>query len=358
LFPAEIFQSAGPFSMKDKGISRDVGGRKRSSGDAPNLGQISRMAGAAEPALSSANGGVRRRRRSSEEGGGGGGGGKKSSQVSKSVTLVWTATFGVLGLILIGLVFVFWLKPLLDRREKMAASVTRPAKMMPVDTVLESPSLGEKEATLLAKRAMNARSADEVAKSIISGGVPAAEIVTFLKNLKQSDGDVARYDWISRLDTTRTDVEGVLVTFKKGDVERNRLILLSPDGGKEWKMDYAAFARLATPPWGDLTSGKAKSSVVRVYLADDQYFNGPFTEAEGYKCYGLASPDVPDLLFGYCKAGTQQNLAIVRTLENGRKLMRMTLEIEKIDGAEPRQYLIKRVLAQDWALGKTPLDEE
>jgi hypothetical protein len=340
--------------MKDKGISRDVGGRRRSSGDAPNLGQVSRMSGAPDPA---ATGGVRRRRRSSEDGRGGGGG-KKPSQTSKSVTLVWTMTFGVLGLILIGLVFVFWLKPLLDRREKMVASVARPARLMPVDTALDSPSLGEKEAILRAKRAMNARSADEVAKSIIPGGVAAPEIITFLKSLKQADGDVARYDWVSRLDTTRPDVEGVLVTFKKDGKERNRLILLSPDTDKEWKMDYAAFARLAVPPWSELTEGKTKSSVVRVYLADDQYFNGPFVESDGYKCYGLASPDVPDLLFGYCKTGTQQNLAILRTLENGRKLMRMTLEIEKVAGAEPRQYLIKRVLAQDWALGKTALDEE
>jgi len=149
----------------------------------------------------------------------------------------------------------------------------------------------------------------------------------------------------------------VLVTFQKEGAKRNRLALLVQDEDGGWKMDFPAFARLAVPAWNEFLDGKADSAEVRVYLAADHYYNGPFKESEGWQCYGLASPDVPDLMFGYCKSDGAQGKAIREILVNRKKMSRVTLKIERMEGAEKRQYVIKRVLAEDWATGKTPLDE-
>ena len=96
--------------------------------------------------------------------------------------------------------------------------------------------------------------------------------------------------------------------------------------------------------------------MVRVYVAKDQYFNGPFQESEGWHCYGIASPDVPDLMFGYCKADSEQARAIELLLDR-KKMSRATLGIERVEGAEKRQYRIKRVLAEDWLVGDEPADQ-
>jgi hypothetical protein len=225
----------------------------------------------------------------------------------------------------------------------------------------EAPALkgfGEEQAVELTKKALAARDPAELKKLVHTDPASAAEVVTFLDALAARDGEIISYDWIARLDTTRPDAEGVLVSFKKGEERRNRLAILTPDVLGNWKLDYPAFARLAVPDWPDLLEGKEKSAVVRVYVAEDQYFNGPFKESDDWFCFGIASPDVQELLFGYCQGGTPQFNAIRRSLAGGTKLMRMTVEIEKVEGAEKRQFLIKRVLAQDWAVGPVAFDKE
>lgn len=337
--------------MKDKGISRDVGGRskKRMAGEAPNLGQVGRM-----PSTES-NGGIRRRRRRSpEDERSYDSATKPSPQQTRTTTLVWTVTLGVLGLLLIAVVFVFWLNPLMQRRDKVVMNSS--PGIMPEAPGLSG--LGEEQAIDLTKRALAARDPAEVKKLMHTDPASAAEVVAFLDSLAAKDGEIVAYDWVARLDTTRTDVEGVLVSFKKDDERRNRLALVSPDVLGNWKMDFAAFARLAVPDWSEFLDAKEGSAIVRVYVAEDQYFNGPFKESDGWRCFGVASPDVPELLFGYCQEGTPQFNAIRRTLTGGTKLMRMTLEIERVQDADRRQFLIKRVLAQDWAVGAVAFDKE
>lgn len=339
--------------MKDKGISRDIGGRgagaKRVAGDAPALGQVSRMSKASEHP-----GGRRRRRRVAEDDVVH----RKSRQRPRSVMLLWTFTFGLLGVGLMAGVFFLWLKPIVDEREKRTAEANRPGQLMPVAAPVILQSIGEREAIEVAKRALKVRTSGEVNEVILPGAASESEVVAFLTNLKDIDGEIVRYEWVSRLDTTRPDIEGVLVTFKKGDLTRNRLALIVPDDRGEWKMDFPAFARLAVPAWNQLIEGKVDSAVVRVYLAADQYYNGAFKESEGWRCYGIASPDLPELLFGYCKADSDQGRAAFQLLMDGKKLSRATLEIERVEGAEKRQFLIKRVLAQDWAIGPKAFDEE
>lgn len=273
--------------------------------------------------------------------------------------MMWSLAFGGLAILVLGLFFLFWLKPHLERRELMAANfrASTDYKKEPEVPVFES--LGEQEAIRLVKDALKARSGPEIEAKIRKGDASVEQVAAFLNAMKGEDGDVDRFQWLSRLDTTAPGVEGVLVTFKKkqaADRDRNRLALLVADEKGEWRLDFPAFARLATPAWSEFLEGKAESVTVRVYVAADQYFNGPFADESQWKCFGIASPEVADLLYGYCKVDSLQTQAIQKVLAD-KKMARVTLVLHRVEGAASRQYLIKRVLAEDWAVTDVAPDD-
>ena len=343
--------------MREKGISRNIGGggSKRPAGEGPGLGNLNKVApGDPVPAVPvDPVKGERRRRRVLDDG-------RHQKELddkrAKSAMMLWTMTLGIGGLIVIILGLVFWLKPFIERRDRMAAISPDADKNVPLEESLVEEVFGEDSAVDLTKRALAARDEEEISATIDPGTMPVAEVAAFLEDLRQEDGEISRYEWMTRLDTTREEVVGVLVSFKKGEERRNRIALLSKDAGRKWKMDFPAFARLATPSWSELKTGRVNAAVVRVYVADDQYFNGPFTESDGWRCYGIASPDVPELMFGYCKTDSEQAKAINLLLDR-RKMARATLGLERVEGAETRQFRIKRVLAQDWLVGDVAADQ-
>lgn len=282
--------------------------------------------------------------------------GKAQDKHTKSALMMWSLAFGGIAILVLGLFFLFWLKPLLERREQMAANFRASTnyKVEPEVPVFES--LGEQEAIGLVKEALKARSAADIDARIRKGDASAEQVMAFLNGMKAEDGEIDKFQWLSRLDTTAPGVEGVLVSFKKEAKDRNRIALLVADDKGEWKMDYPAFARLATPAWPELLEGRAESATVRVYAAADQYFNGPFSDESQWKCFGIASPDAPDLLYGYCKVDSLQAAAIDKVLL-GKKMVRVTLVLQRVEGAAKRQYLIKRVLAEDWAVTDVAPDD-
>lgn len=334
---------------KDSGISRNVGkGRPRSSAEGPTLGHVNRMAVGA-PNAEPAEG--RRRRRISDaerlqkE---------RHQQWTHAVMVRWTLMFGLLALVVISLFAMFWLMPYLERRKQPPPDTTR-IIVSPVNE--EGSEVPKEERTIdLAKKALGVESEEEVKELIESHPVSSGEVLEFFRKLPEEDGEVVKFDWLPRLDTDREDVSGVVVTFRKGGERRNRLALFAPDETGVWKMDFPAFARLSTPSWKDLMTGAANSAVVRVYVAEDQYYNGPFREQDGWRCYGIASPDVPDLLYGYCLVDGPQDKAL-NDLLVGRKAARATLGIERAKDADRRQFRIKRVLAQDWLVGDKAPDD-
>lgn len=343
--------------MKEKGISRNIGaGGRRPAGEGPGLGNLAKVGPAKEPEAAPAVDpvkGERRRRRVLDDG-------RHQKALdekrAKSALMLWTMTFGIGALIVIVVFLVFWLRPYIERRDKMAAVSPDAGAYVPIEQTFGVESLGEEKAVELAKRALAARDEKEVEATIDPGTEPVSEVISFLENLREKDGEITRYEWITRLDTSREEVAGVLVALKQGEERRNRIALFAQDGKGHWKMDFGAFARLATPSWEKLLEGQVNAAVVRVYLAKDQYFNGPFQESEGWRCFGIASPDVPELMFGYCKEDSDQARAI-DTLLDRKKMARATIGIERVEGAGKRQYRIKRVLAEDWLVGDEPADQ-
>jgi len=344
--------------MKDKGISRNVGaGSRRPPVDGPGLDKFSRTGGSASPETGGADDaspkGERRRRRVHEDG-------RHFKELDekrmKSAVMTWTMLLGGAGVAVVVVFVVFGaMRQTADKNETTA----RMPKMdyVPVEKPVEKKALGDAEAIALAKRAMAARTEEEVLAIIDPGTEPVGHVVDFLRSFEEKEGAITGYNWMASLDTRREDVTGVVVSTVKDGQKGNRIAMFASDGDGQWKMDFPAFARLATPSWNELLDGKVQQAVVRVYVERDQYFNGAFSEADGWICCGVASPDVEKLLFGYCKKDSPQAEAL-RTLLESRKMARATVVLERPEGSDGRQFVIKRVLAADWLVGDEAADSK
>jgi hypothetical protein len=223
----------------------------------------------------------------------------------------------------------------------------------------------EDEARDLVRRALALREPEKVGEVFRAGDASPAEVVGFLAGLAALDGRFERMDWLSSMDMEGQLLEGVLVVFAGKDGPRERLAFLLPDDNGVWKVDFEAFARSSRPPWKELLKGDAKSARVRVFAAKDVYFNGPFRDESLWVCYAMTSPESRDLLpeesellRGYCRVGSPQAKAMELVFASDVRLSRATLEIQKTEGAEFRQFEITRVLSGDWVLPPKPLDEK
>jgi hypothetical protein len=330
--------------MKNKGISRDVGKtRSREQEGGPGLGHLPRMAIGSYSYASQGGRGRRKKTKADDA---------SRHRGKQSLLILWSMIFGLVAIVVIALGAIFWLKPYLAKKPPAGELQRRSLTVIEgrADSVPK-----ETRAVSIVKRALAVTQPEEVEKFIESDGTSPEEVLGFLGKVTQEEGQISSYDWLPRLDTTREDISGVLVTFKKGKESRNRLALLVPDEEGNWKMDFAAFARATTPDWSELMSGRVNSAAVRVYVARDQYFNGPYSEQEGWRCYGIGSPDVSEVMYGYCLAGSAQDLVLSRLLAD-KKGARATIGIERQEGASDRQFRIKRVLAEDWVIREEAAD--
>lgn len=338
--------------MKDKGISRNIGkATSRKPGEGPGLGHVSRVAPGAVQGEVAPKGERRRRKVISEE--------ELAHQErrerqSHAIVVRWTMIFALIGVAVLALFAMFWLMPMLEKRKQVATGrdkVVYEAIEKPVDTVP-----GENESIRIAQRALEAKTPAEVEKWIRPDTATSDEVMEFIVGLRGKEGEIKRYEWMPRLDTSREDISGVVVFYEKDGKISNRLALLIPDEDGRWKMDFPAFARLSVPSWETFLGEDGASALVRVYVAKDQYYNGPFAEQEGWRCFGIASPDVPELMYGYCQMDSPQHRALEELL-GGASKARVVLGIEKVEGASDRQFRIKRVMAQDWAVREKAADD-
>lgn len=338
--------------MKPKDIQRSVRAQRydRSTGDAPILGRVGRM-----PRVASK--GIRKRRRRQE--------GESRTQrkaMSRRVIVMWSSVLVLLTLGVLSSAVWFWLRA---KQQSYAAGTAGGPEVPPreerVVSRFSSPS--EDEALALVKRALGVREPGEVEECFRLGDSSAAEVVDFLERMRQRDGEVSRLEWLSSMDANGLLIDGVLVETAGEGVARNRLALLSPDETGRWRLDYEAFARVVRPSWEDLLGKSAERGLVRVVVARDSYFNGPFREEDGWACYGMASPDTDQVMSGYCRKDSPQAVALERILSKGveeerkaKAMMRATLEIRRHEYGGPRQFEITRVIAEDWVVGSKDYD--
>lgn len=340
--------------MKSRDFQRSVRAQRyeRSTGDAPILGRVGRM-----PRVASK--GIRRRRKRGE-----GGGRAPGKLKSRRVILMWSAVLVMLTLVALSSAVWFWLRA---KRHSAAGSAGTGGDLWPAReerVVSRFPSPTEDEALAMVKRAMAVRETGEVGACFRLGTATPAEVVDFLNALRLKDGGVTRYEWLSSMDANGLLLDGVLVETAGGGMSKNRLAMLTPDESGVWRVDFESFARVVKPSWDALLGGTAENGMVRVMVARDSYFNGPFREEDGWVCYGMASPDTDAVMSGYCRRDSPQAVALERILSKTveeespvRQPMRATLEIRRHESGGTRQFEITRVLAEDWVLGPVNYDQ-
>jgi hypothetical protein len=333
--------------MKFSGIQRSVRVQRidRSVGDAPSLGRVARIPGTGLPK-------ARRRKKRRENVHG-----ERTRSNRRKVIVTWSVVIMVAALGAIGGAVYFWLVP---KMQHSAAALTDSKTIERVVSRFESPS--EEAAVALVKGALTIADPAMVEEFFHLGSASAAEVVAFLGNMPAADGPVTRLSWLSSMDVNGLLIDGVVIHTQGELHSRNRLALLTPDEKGTWKIDFDAFARTVKPSWREIVASTSTQGLVRVMVAPDSYYNGPFRDESEWTCYGLASPDESTILLGYCRKKSPQAAAMARiiadgeSLEKNRAVNRATLEIRRVEGAESRQFEITRVLAEDWVLSAKAFD--
>jgi hypothetical protein len=323
--------------MKPDNIQRGIRARRggRSPGDAPSLGRLGRMP---EGEKKSRWMGDKRRFR--------------SIKAVRLITIGWSLGLALLALALVSGTFAWWIvsRAHAPRQVQAAAPLLREVEaLVEQELVLTRPY--PEEIVRLATGALEVDSEATVDEFIHTGGRDWQEVVAFMQGLSQTDGIPGEPVPLLDPDVNGLMIQNVLIKFDHPDFkERNRIMILTPDEAGAWKVDFPAFARLADPPWEDFVSGEAKSVVGRVFVLRDNYYNGPFSNERRWAAFAIASPDLDDLMIGYCPVGSPTQRALSRICAKQRGPVRATLRIRHVDGAERRQFAIDKVLAEDWVV--------
>jgi hypothetical protein len=330
-------------AMKPNDVKRAFRANRhdRAVGDAPSLGRVTRMGQkkrSKDLDLQQTERGSRRRRR-----------GSRKAQGQNRVTMVWTAVMVGLGLLFLGGAIWLWFSPKRD-----GGGSTFGTEYMKIEPVITSnkdfASPSKEQALEIVRKAMASRTLQAVDSLFRKGASTDQEILRFLEKLETNSGHAERYDWLSNMDRDGLSVEGVLVGFEGKDKSSERMAFLTPNRDGKWQVDFDAFARTATPSWDAFLAQGADRAMVRVFVTQDSYFNGPFSEESQWICYGITSPDVEEMLHGYCRVGSKEAEDMELVFSNDRRASRATLALVRVKDAGPRQFEIAEVYAGDWIL--------
>ena len=328
--------------MKSDAVKRSVKSPRydRDAGDAPALGRIARMSPAGSPHDE------RRRRRRGES---------RDKHRSKLI-LYWSIGLGLLTLLLIGVVFLFWLSPQLGKKPEYRMG-EKPERVIEETVSSRFISPTEQEAVALVKSGLAVNHPDKVPDFFIVGKTTAQEVVDFLQEQPAKEGVLDQIEWRSSTDANDLRLDALVVHRKKDGKDNPRIAFLTPNDQGVWKIDFEAFARTVRPSWQEIFEKNTQQAVVRVVAMADSYYNGPFSDEKVWACYNLGSWDTDKAMIGYCKIGSPQAEAMDWIFAKGGAVNRVTLEITRVEGAASKQFQITKVLAQDWVLGPKSFDE-
>ena len=278
----------------------------------------------------------------------------------RRMLMIWSALLSLTTLVVVGGFMMFWLRThgaikyipnsqFTDAQVRIASKFVAP---------------GQDEALEAVKQALAIRDPAQIESLIHPGGATPAEVVEFMAAAESRDGKLDSCTWLSSMDVEGLQMEGVLVTYAGKQPPVERLAFLTPDARGIWKVDFDAFARSSRPSWKDLLDGHVDRAQVRVFIAKDEYFNGPYDNDAHWVCYGMVSlesnallPEGQQLLHGYCKVDSAQAKAMAEIFNNDIRVHRVTVELLRTQGADMRQFQITRVLGEDWVLPPKPFDE-
>lgn len=315
---------------------------ERAAGDAPNLGRVLKMPGTGLPK------GEKRKRKK----------GARAKREGGRIVSNWMKLVGLVVALIVGIFIYSLVRFAKDKTEGTVAQrlvVDNVELKASKDSGPTSPSEGE--AIAYVRAALGVRDPALVPKFFEAGNHSPEAIVEFLTGLEKSEGPITQINWLSNMDANGLKLEGVIVHFPKNDRPRSRIAFLIPNSKEGWRMDFESFARIENPSWQEMINNQVDQARLRVLLAADSYYNGPFRDDKIWVSYAIKSPDSIEILQGYCKVGSPQAAAIRSIISKGEKMNRATIEVRRVPDGLARQVEITRVLAEDWVMGPEPFDQ-
>jgi len=183
----------------------------------------------------------------------------------------------------------------------------------------------------------------------------AQTAIESLISLTRKEGAMIRVRWLGEKFIEGRVLSEVVVFMGDGKSKRLAQLALGDDG--KWRIDLDSYLRKVSPNWEKILSGASDSSLVRVFIATDHYYNGNYSDETTWKAYTLSSADVPDLLYAYARRGSPQQRALDKLLSSPAPVHRTTLEILKKSKSGQRQFEISRVIAASWAITGEDFDQ-
>lgn len=333
--------------MSSDGIKRSVRSQRydRAAGEGPSIGRVAKMPGTGLPK------GERRKRRVED-----GGRGSRVRNARRTIIIIWSIMLAVVAIAV--LVVTIWL----GIRGNAAKSDEAPlfAGLQPIeDSGSETAlSLDPEMAMEITRQAIAVHDVAKVGEYFRLEQSSPSEVADFIAKLHEKDGEVSGVSYLGEFEFNGIPASGTVVDFKRDGKRRNRLAFLTPDENGNWRIDFAAFARLSSPSWEDIQARKFEVARVRVFAGRYNYFNGVFRDEQEWACYQFSSPDSSELFTAYCKRRSPQAAAMESIFKNGLQASRVTLELRNVEGALEGQYELSRVLGEDWLLSETALDEK
>jgi len=327
--------------------------QQRSTGDDPNMGRVSRMPGGSQRLT------VRKRLHDRS--------GKSSSRrldrrrirqmrARKFAITLWLSIL-LCGCFLALVVGMFiWLRSQGDRRN-IAPLIAR-ADSLPALHLTDFPPPGEQEALEILQNAIAARDEATLRAYVHDNPeVDATEMVEFFAATDERDGTFANHQWIGSSDTDRQQVQALILAFNKDEQLTQRLAMLLPNESGVWRLDFLSYTRWCDPPIR-LMDGPTgyPGGRVRMFIARDHYFNGPFSDEREWICYVLTSPDSHTRSFAYCPVGSPEHLKLDGILARNSRPSRVTLDIIRVENARLHQFRIAKVVSDDWIALDTPTE--
>ena len=217
----------------------------------------------------------------------------------------------------------------------------------------------------LVTRALSVASPDEVSRFFHLNGLDETEAFDYLQGLNIPSREQLRFTSLSKGQGSR-GYDGVMLEWQDGFKRQIRTLAVTRNAEGELKVDYDAFAHRCEPAWNVMVS-EQKGGKARVIFSKDNYYNGKYQEKD-WLCYRLRNLGSEQDIYGYVRKDTPQENAFEEIIRNvnaenvrkdrdGNAFFYAYLQIEKQSGSLDRQYEISRVLAGDWVVTDTALDE-
>lgn len=330
--------------MPNEKLSRiQAGTDSRKFGEAPILGKVPRSPASA---VRSPKGKVFRKRR--------------RKKLSKAV-IAWTCLIAFVSACVLAVIIAAYFRAAATPFEAPPGSSTYPTELEDLffdEKSSDMPTLDPEQALGIVKAAFENRDPAFVADHFLLDSLTDPnEALRVLAHVRETEGDTTSMKWIGEIYCNGMHRGQVVLFMDNGERQRNRLAQLLVGNDGRWRIDLDSYLRIVSPDWKTILSSQSGTSLVRVFLAPDSYYNGIYADESEWRAYALASPDVEDILYGYAKHGSSQHKAIARILSSEHPPHRATLRILKNPESGARQFEISRVVAENWVVGDNDFDE-